>query len=131
MMGKRERLMSSSTKRKTEASQQKNISAHFAQNGSPALLNDPFAESKWKSSAYALLGEFGRRHLPDQGLAGRELQPDVIFLYHRQDHRLTGYTPEQIADAADVSLEEARIIQKGRQAHVTRAGKHHARAAVH
>jgi len=28
---------------------------------------------------------------------------------------LTGYTLEQIADAADVSLEEARIMQKGKQ----------------
>lgn len=44
---------------------------------------------------------------------------------------LTGYTVEQIADAAGVSLEEARIMQKGRQAHVTRAGKHQARVAAH
>ena len=45
---------------------------------------------------------------------------------------LTGYTVEQIADAADVSLEEACIMQKGKQQ--TRAGavrvSHPARAGV-
>lgn len=45
---------------------------------------------------------------------------------------LTGYTVEQIAEAADVSLEEARIMQKGKQQ--ARAGavrvSHHARAGV-
>jgi len=44
---------------------------------------------------------------------------------------LTGYTLEQIADAADVSLDEARIVQKGKQPHVMRASKQQARTAVH
>lgn len=49
---------------------------------------------------------------------------------------LTSYTLEQIAEAADVSLEEARIMQNGRQVQQTQqprvmqAGKQ-ARAAVH
>jgi len=44
---------------------------------------------------------------------------------------LTGYTVEQIADAADVSLEEARIMQKGKQPRVVRASKQQTRASVH
>lgn len=44
---------------------------------------------------------------------------------------LTGYTVEQIADAADVSLEEARIMQKGKQPRAMRTGTQQARASVH
>lgn len=44
---------------------------------------------------------------------------------------LTGYPLELIAKAADVSLDEARIMQKGKQPHVVRAGKQQARTAVH
>lgn len=43
---------------------------------------------------------------------------------------LTGYTVEQIAEAADVSLEEARIMQKGKQAHILRAMDPQARASA-
>ena len=43
---------------------------------------------------------------------------------------LTDYTVEQIADAADVSLEEARIMQKGSQPRAIRASKHPARVSV-
>lgn len=44
---------------------------------------------------------------------------------------LTSFTPEQIAEAADVSLEEARIMQRGKQARVMWSGKQQAHAAVH
>ena len=45
---------------------------------------------------------------------------------------LTGYTLEQIAEAADVSLEEARIIKKGKpQGRVVRVSKQRTRASVH
>ena len=44
---------------------------------------------------------------------------------------LTGFPLELIAKAADVSLEEARIMQKGKQARVMRSGKQQARATVH
>lgn len=44
---------------------------------------------------------------------------------------LTGFPLELIAKAADVSLEEARTMQKGKIAHVMRPGKKQARAAVH
>ncbi len=44
---------------------------------------------------------------------------------------LTGYPLELIAKAADVSLDEARIMQKGKQPHVVQAGKQQARTAVH
>lgn len=45
---------------------------------------------------------------------------------------LTGYTLEQIAEAADVSLEEARIMQKGKpQGRVVRVSKQQTRASVH
>lgn len=44
---------------------------------------------------------------------------------------LTGYTVEQIADAADVSLEEARIMQKGKQPRAIRTMNLQARATVH
>ena len=43
---------------------------------------------------------------------------------------LTGYTLEQIAEAAEVSFEEARIMQKGAQPRVTRTSKHQARASA-
>ena len=43
---------------------------------------------------------------------------------------LTGYTVEQIAEAADVSLEEARIMQKRSQPRAIRASKHPARVSV-
>lgn len=43
---------------------------------------------------------------------------------------LTGYTVEQIAEAADVSLEEARIMQKGNQPRAMRASKRQARVSV-
>lgn len=44
---------------------------------------------------------------------------------------LTGFPLELIAKAADVSLEEAIIMQRNTQAHVMRSGKKQARAAVH
>lgn len=44
---------------------------------------------------------------------------------------LTGYTVEQIADAADVSLEEARIMQMGKQQpRAMRASKRPARVSL-
>lgn len=43
---------------------------------------------------------------------------------------LIGFPLELIAKAADVSLDEARIMQKGKQAHVVRVNKHQAHAAV-
>ncbi len=44
---------------------------------------------------------------------------------------LTDYTVEQIAEAADVSIEEARIMQKGKpQGRVVRVSKQQARASV-
>ena len=42
---------------------------------------------------------------------------------------LTGFSLEMIAKAADVSIEEASVMQKGKR--VIRAGKQQARAAVH
>lgn len=44
---------------------------------------------------------------------------------------LTGYTLEQIADAADVSIEEAAVIQKSRQTRAIRPGTRQARATIH
>ena len=43
---------------------------------------------------------------------------------------LTGFPLELIAKAADVSLEEASIMQKGKQARIIRSGKQQTRAAV-
>ena len=43
---------------------------------------------------------------------------------------LTGYTPEQIAEAAGVSIEEARSMQKGKQLYTARARKAQARATA-
>ena len=43
---------------------------------------------------------------------------------------LTGYTPQQIAEAAGVSLKRARIMQKGKPTLIARVSKYRLHATV-